>query len=220
MLENIITVVERYWSLFLSGLGYTLLLALITVVCGTLLGSLIALMRMARFRPLSVVATAFIEVIRGTPLLLQLYVFYFLVPKIMPFEIGEFTSVSMALVINSTAYVAEIIRAGILAVDRGQTEAARSLGMDGRQTMVKIVMPQAVKNILPALCNEFVAVVKETSLASTFFVGDLMTVFRRINASIFMTLEPLIVVGIIYFVVTFTVSKAVGVLERRLKYSD
>ena len=220
MLENIITVVERYWSLFLSGLGYTLLLALITVVCGTLLGSLIALMRMARFRPLSVVATAFIEVIRGTPLLLQLYVFYFLVPKIMPFEIGEFTSVSMALVINSTAYVAEIIRAGILAVDRGQTEAARSLGMDGRQTMVKIVMPQAVKNILPALCNEFVAVVKETSLASTFFVGDLMTVFRRINASIFMTLEPLIVVGIIYFVVTFTMSKAVGVLERRLKYSD
>lgn len=220
MLENIITVVERYWSLFLSGLGYTLLLALITVVCGTLLGSLIALMRMARFRPLSVVATAFIEVIRGTPLLLQLYVFYFLVPKIMPFEIGEFTSVSMALVINSTAYVAEIIRAGILAVDRGQTEAARSLGMDSRQTMVKIVMPQAVKNILPALCNEFVAVVKETSLASTFFVGDLMTVFRRINASIFMTLEPLIVVGIIYFVVTFTMSKAVGVLERRLKYSD
>ena len=220
MLENIVTVVERYWSLFLSGLGYTLLLALITVVCGTLLGSLIALMRMARFRPLSVVATAFIEVIRGTPLLLQLYVFYFLVPKIMPFEIGEFTSVSMALVINSTAYVAEIIRAGILAVDRGQTEAARSLGMDSRQTMVKIVMPQAVKNILPALCNEFVAVVKETSLASTFFVGDLMTVFRRINASIFMTLEPLIVVGIIYFVVTFTMSKAVGVLERRLKYSD
>ena len=220
MLENIVTVVERYWSLFLSGLGYTLLLALITVVCGTLLGSLIALMRMARFHPLSVVATAFIEVIRGTPLLLQLYVFYFLVPKIMPFEIGEFTSVSMALVINSTAYVAEIIRAGILAVDRGQTEAARSLGMDSRQTMVRIVMPQAVKNILPALCNEFVAVVKETSLASTFFVGDLMTVFRRINASIFMTLEPLIVVGIIYFVVTFTMSKAVGVLERRLKYSD
>ena len=220
MLENIVTVVERYWSLFLSGLGYTLLLALITVVCGTLLGSLIALMRMARFRPLCVVATAFIEVIRGTPLLLQLYVFYFLVPKIMPFEIGEFTSVSMALVINSTAYVAEIIRAGILAEDRGQTEAARSLGVDSRQTMVRIVMPQAVKNILPALCNEFVAVVKETSLASTFFVGDLMTVFRRINASIFMTLEPLIVVGIIYFAVTFTMSKAVGVLERRLKYSD
>ena len=220
MLENIVTVVERYWSLFLSGLGYTLLLALITVVCGTLLGSLIALMRMARFRPLSVVATAFIEVIRGTPLLLQLYVFYFLVPKIMPFEIGEFTSVSMALAINSPPYVAEIIRAGILAVARGQTEAARSLGMDSRQTMVRIVMPQAVKNILPALCNEFVAVVKETSLASTFFVGDLMTVFRRINASIFMTLEPLIVVGIIYFVVTFTMSKAVGVLERRLKYSD
>lgn len=220
MLENIVNVAERYWSLFLSGLGYTLLLALITVVFGVILGSLIALMRMSRFAPLHFIATAFIEIIRGTPLLLQLYVFYFLIPQILPFEINEFASVAMALVINSTAYVAEIIRAGILAVDRGQTEAARSLGMNGRQAMMRIVMPQAIKNILPALCNEFVAVVKETSLASTFFVGDLMTVFRRINASIFLTLEPLIVVGIIYFVVTFTMSKAIGVLERRLKYSD
>ena len=220
MLENIVEVAERYWSLFLSGLGYTLLLALITVVCGVVLGSLIALMRMSHFKILHFVATAFIEIIRGTPLLLQLYVFYFLIPRILPFEINEFASVAMALVINSTAYVAEIIRAGILAVDRGQTEAARSLGMDGRQAMMRIVMPQAIKNILPALCNEFVAVVKETSLASTFFVGDLMTAFRRINASIFLTLEPLIVVGIIYFVVTFTMSKAIGVLERRLKYSD
>ena len=225
MLENIVSVVTRFWQLFLSGLGYTLLLAVITVFFGVLLGSLVALLRMSqlhigRFRPLSFIATAFIEIIRGTPLLLQLYVFYFLVPKILPFEINELTSVSMALVINSTAYVAEIIRAGIDAVDRGQTEAARSLGMNRRQTMTRIIMPQAVKNILPALCNEFVAVVKETSLASTFFVGDLMTSFRRINAAVYLTLEPLIVVGIIYFLVTFSLSKAVGVLERRLKYSD
>lgn len=225
MLLNIQKVLAKYWPLFMSGLGYTLLLALITVLSGVVLGALVALMRMSKLKigkvkPLSFVATVYIEIIRGTPLLLQLYIFYFLVPKLLPFEISEFFSVAMALVVNSTAYVAEIIRAGIEAVDRGQMEAARSLGMTGRQAMTRIIMPQAIKNILPALCNEFVTVVKETSLASTFFVGDLMTSFRRINAAVYLTLEPLIIVGIIYFVVTFTLSKAVGVLERRLKQGD
>ena len=220
MLENIITVVERYWSLFLSGLGYTLLLALITVVCGTLLGSLIALMRMARFRPLSVVATAFIEVIRGTPLLLQLYVFYFLVPKIMPFEIGEFTSVSMALVINSTAYVAEIIRAGILAVDRGQTEAARSLGMDSRQTMVRIVMPQAVKNILPALCNELIVLLKETSISGYIALQDLTKAGDIVRSRTYSPFFPYISVALMYLALVLVLEKLLNHMEGRLARSD
>ena len=219
MLENIITVVERYWSLFLSGLGYTLLLALITVVCGTLLGSLIALMRMARFRPLSVVATAFIEVIRGTPLLLQLYVFYFLVPKIMPFEIGEFTSVSMALVINSTAYVAEIIRAGIQAVDPGQTEAASCLGLSRAQTLRFIILPQAVKNILPALGNEFVNMIKQASLGSIFFVNELTTAYRTASAATFLPIESLIISGVIYLFVTTLFTWVVQLAERRMAVS-
>lgn len=220
MLENIVTVVERYWSLFLSGLGYTLLLALITVVCGTLLGSLIALMRMARFRPLSVVATAFIEVIRGTPLLLQLYVFYFLVPKIMPFEIGEFTSVSMALVINSTAYVAEIIRAGILSVDRGQTEAGRSLGLSQNVTMRYIVLPQAVKNILPALFNEFIALVKETSVAPMIAVRELTMVSTVIKSRTFNAYVPLLAVAAIYLVIVLGLTALQKKMERRLRVSD
>ena len=225
MLDNIVMVASKYWSLFMTGLGYTLLLAAITVFFGVVFGSLVAIMRMSKLhigklRPLSLLATAYIEVLRGTPLLLQLYVFYFLVPKILPFEISAFTSVTMALVINSTAYVAEIIRAGIEAVDKGQTEASRSLGMSSTQTMMRIILPQAIKNILPALCNEFVTVVKETSLASTFFVGDLMTSFRKINGAVYLTLEPLIVVGIIYFFVTFTLSKAIGVLENRLRHGD
>lgn len=225
MLPNILMLLQKYSGLFAEGLKFTLLLALITVLCGVVLGSLLALMRMSKLkvlgvRPLALFATAYIELIRGTPLLLQLYFFYFLVPQLLPFEPGKFTSVATALVINSAGYVAEIIRAGIQAVDKGQTEAARSLGLNAGQTMSRIVMPQAVKNILPALCNEFVMVVKETSLASTFFLGDLMTTYRKINGALYMTLEPLIIVGIIYFVVTFTLSKLIAVLERRLKAGD
>ncbi len=221
LIPNIEKVLTRYPHLFLSGLGYTLLLSLITVSFGVLLGSLIALMRRSRFKPVSLVATAYVEIIRGTPLLLQLYFFAFLLPEMLPIlELSNFTCICVALVMNSAGYVSEIIRAGIQAVDYGQTEAARSLGMTSRQTMARVVFPQAIKNILPALCNEFVTVIKETSLASTFFIGDLMTSYNTIKGAMYLVLEPLIVVGIIYFILTFTLSKAIAVFERRLKASD
>lgn len=210
----------RYGGLFLDGLKYTLLLAAITVLCGVAIGSILALMRISRWSVVRFLATAYIEIIRGTPLLLQLYFFYFMVPNLLPFETSEFASVAIALALNSSAYVAEIIRAGILAVDRGQTEAARSLGLSAAQTMRKVVMPQAVKNILPALCNEFVMVVKETSLASTFFVGDLMTTYRNMSGALYLTIEPLVIVGVIYLIVTFTLSKLVAALERRMSNAD
>jgi His/Glu/Gln/Arg/opine family amino acid ABC transporter permease subunit len=221
LLPNIQKVLSRYPNLFLSGLKYTLILSLITVFFGVLLGSLIALMRRARFKPIALLATAYVEVIRGTPLLLQLYFFAFLLPEMLPIlELSNFTCICVALVLNSAGYVSEVIRAGIQAVDYGQTEAARSLGMTAHQTMLRVVFPQAVKNILPALCNEFVTVIKETSLASTFFIGDLMTSYNVIKGAMYLVLEPLIVVGVIYFVLTFTLSKAIAVLERRLKESD
>lgn len=218
MLETIGILLQRYYGLFLEGTKYTLLLALIAVSLGTVIGTLLAIMKMAKFKPVSWLATAYIEVFRGTPLLLQLYLFYFLVPKVLPFEPGKFMCVSTALVLNTGAYVSEIIRAGIQAVDRGQTEAARSLGLSGFQTMRKVVFPQALKNILPALGNEFVTDIKETSLASTFFVGDLMTCYRTINGAMYITLEPLIIVGIIYFILTFSLSKLVAFVERRIRY--
>ncbi len=221
MIPNIGKVLSRYPNLFLSGLGYTLLLSAITVFFGTILGSLIALMRRSRFKAISVIATAYTEIIRGTPLLLQLYFFAFLLPSLLPaLELSNFFCICIALILNSAGYVSEIIRAGIQAVDNGQTEAARSLGLSARQTMSHIVFPQAIKNILPALCNEFVTVIKETSLASTFFIGDLMTSYNVIKGSMYLVLEPLMVVGVIYFVLTFTLSKAVAALERRLKASD
>ena len=217
---------ERYWSLFLEGLGMTVYMGLVTVLISTVSGSLMALMRRSRFgigkfRPISWIATVYVEVIRGTPILLQLYFFYFMLPQWLPFlNLSEFTCVMVACCVNSTAYVCEIVRAGIQAVDFGQTEAARSLGLTGRQTMIHIVLPQAVKNILPALCNEFVAIVKETSLASTFFIGELMTQFKTIQGIPFRVLEPLTIIGIIYFLLTFVLSKLIALLERRMSASE
>mgnify|MGYP000874281429 CR=1 FL=1 len=221
MAVNIGKVLTRYGHLFVQGLWYTLLLSLITVVFGTIMGSLLALLKRSRIKPLSLIATAYVEVVRGTPLLLQLYFFYFLLPGIVPMlNLSKFACICIALIFNSAGYVTEIIRAGIQAVDYGQTEAARSLGLSARKTMIHVVFPQAIKNILPALCNEFVTVIKETSLASTFFVGDLMTQYKTISGSMYLVMEPLIVVGVIYFLLTFTLSKAIAMLERRMKAGD
>ena len=217
---------ERYWSLFLEGLGMTVYMGLVTVFISTISGSLMALLRrsnwgIGKVKPFRAIATAYVEIIRGTPILLQLYFFYFMLPQWLPFlNLSEFTCVMVACCVNSTAYVCEIVRAGIQAVDIGQTEAARSLGLNSRQTMLNIVLPQAVKNILPALCNEFVAIVKETSLASTFFIGELMTQFKTIQGITFRVLEPLTIIGIIYFLLTFILSKLIALLERRLSASE
>ncbi len=219
--SNIVKILSKYWKVFLiEGVSNTLLLSLITVVGGVILGLLFYLGRVARFKPLNWVVIAVVEIVRGTPMLLQLYVGYFLVPKILPFPVTEFMSVSVALVINSGCYVSEIFRSGIQAVDKGQTEAARSLGLNGRQTMLRIILPQAIKNMLPALGNEFITVIKETSLASTFFVGELMTASLKVRGNTFLALECLSIVGVIYFVLTFLLSKLLSAFERRLKAHD
>ena len=220
MLQTMVMLLQRYTNLFIEGIGYTLLLALITVGIGTVIGTLLALCKMCKVRIISFLATAYIEIIRGTPLLLQLYLFYFLVPQMLPWEPSKFTCVATALVLNASAYVSEIIRAGIQAVDPGQMEAARSLGLNPTQAMYKVVLPQATRNILPALGNEFVTDIKETSLASTFFLGDLMTTYRTINGALYLTLEPLIVVGVIYFILTFSLSKLIAYSERRMAAND
>ena len=220
--ENIVMLLREYWHVFLiEGVSYTLLLSVITVFFGAILGSLLALGKRSRFRIVRGIITAFVEVIRGTPILLQLYFGYFILPMMVPaLNLSAFTSICIALVINSSAYVSEVIRSGIQAVDHGQTEAARSLGLNARQTMLRIVLPQAVKNILPALGNEFVMMIKETSLASTFFVGELMTSYLKVKGATWLNLESLIIVGAIYFVITFTLSKVVAVFERRMRAGE
>ena len=163
--QNIVKLFIKYWDKFLiTGLEYTLSLAAITVCVGAVFGALIALMRMSRIAPLRWIAAVYTEIIRGTPMLLQLYLFYFALPMLIPIlNKQQYACVAIALTCNSAAYVSEIFRSGIQAVDIGQTEAARSLGLSQRLTMTEIILPQAIKNILPALANEFIMVIKDTS---------------------------------------------------------
>ncbi len=222
MFEDMGKIFVKYWDLFLiEGLSATILLSLMTVVLGTVFGSLLALIKIGKLKPLKWLVNAVVEVIRGTPMLLQLYISTFLIPVLIPamneLENKKLLCISFTLVLNSAAYVSEIIRSGIEAVDKGQTEAARSLGLNGTTTMTEIVLPQAVKNILPALGNEFITVIKETSLASTFFIGELMTQYHVIVGKTHNSLPILMIIGIIYFILNFVLSKALGFFERRMK---
>ena len=148
---NISKLMQNYWKVFLiEGVSTTLLLTCIAVALGTVLGTLIAIMKMSKIWPLRALVTVYVEVIRGTPILLQLYIFYFVLPQLLPFlKLSSFMWVAIAMCVNSSAYVSEVIRSGIQAVDKGQTEAARSLGLSEKQTMMKIILPQAGCSGLP-----------------------------------------------------------------------
>lgn len=222
ILQNIVKIMSQYWDVFLiKGVSVTLSLSAITVFFGAIIGSLLAFAHMSKWKLLRFFISAFVEFIRGTPILLQLYFGYFILPMMFPaLGLNDYTSIAVALVINSAAYVSEVIRSGIQAVDKGQTEAARSLGLHKSHTMLRVVLPQAVKNILPALGNEFIMIIKETSLASTFFVGDLMTSYLTVKGATYLSFESLLIVGVIYFVLTFSLSKLIGAYERKLKTNE
>ena len=224
LIAEIFDVAWRFRAVFFEGMLGTLQLASITVFFGTLLGALVALLRMSRSKILSTVAKLYIDIIRGTPMLVQLYIFYMFVPQMIPalkaLNLPEYFYIVLSLVVNSAAYVSEIIRSGIQAVDKGQTEAARSLGMSASHCMTRIVLPQAIKNILPALGNEFIMMVKETSLASTFYVNELMRTKIILQSTYFITWQSLFVIAIIYYVLTTILSKLVSLLERRLAVGD
>lgn len=207
--------IEKYYKFFLNGTYTTLILSLLTVVFGVLGGLILSLMKTSGNKMLKGIATAYIEFIRGTPLLIQLYIVYYGVQGIPMFTAGI-----IAMSINSSAYIAEIIRAGIGAVDKGQMEAARSLGMPVGLTYKEIIIPQALKNILPALGNEFIVLIKESAIVSVIGIHDLMYNTDTIRGITYIAFEPLIVAAFIYFVLTFTLSKGMGSIERRMKVSD
>jgi len=219
---------DKYWPFFVDGAKITLLLSVFTVVIGVALGIVLALMRLSKFKPLSWVATAYIEFIRGTPLLVQLYIIFYGLPQIgiqfpevpaLGSNFPDFMAGVITLSINSAAYVAEIFRAGIQAVDKGQTEAARSLGMPHGMALRLIVLPQAVRNILPAIGNELVVIIKESSIVSVIGIHELMYSADTVKGNTALPFEPLIVAAIIYFVMTFTLSKLLGIAERRMQTS-
>lgn len=220
MIQTVIKLWSKYDYVYLNGLVGTLSFAAITVLFATLLGTLIAIMKLSKIKVLDWITTTYIAILRGTPVLLQLYFFWLLLPKALPFELSDTACIIIALIVNASSYVAEVIRAGIQAVDKGQTEAAKSLGLSNYNTMRKIILPQAIKNILPALGNEYINMVKQTSLASVFFVQELMTSYKTVQSATFLAIPSLIIVGAIYFVVTTVLTKCLSLLERRLKRNE
>lgn len=214
------SIMPKYIPLLLNGVKMTILLTLASVGFGVLLGLITALMKMSKLRVLRSIATTYIEIIRGTPILVQIFLIYFGIPQIIGINIPEFPAAVFALSFNSGAYVSEIIRAGIQAVDRGQTEAAYSLGLNSPMTMRYIIIPQAVKNILPALVNEFITLIKESSVVSVIGMTELTRQGDIIRSITYRPFEPLISVAFLYFILTFTLSKLMGTFERRLKKSD
>lgn len=212
--------ITKYYSYFLNGTLTTLTISFFGVVFGTLIGVFLALMKLSHNKILKAIASTYIEVLRGTPLILQIYLVYYGLPMVFTFlPSSRLFLGTLAVLLNSAAYVAEIIRAGIQSIDKGQMEAGRSLGMSYGLTMKSIIIPQAFKNILPALGNEFIVLIKESAIISVIAVKDLMYNADTLRGITFKPFTPLIYAGIIYFIITFSLSKAIGALERRMNSS-
>lgn len=214
------TFLEKYYGYFLSGAEITIVLAFFAVLFGTIMGLGLTLLRRSKFKILRMIGTVYVEFVRGTPLLVQIYIIYIGLPKLLGIDLSDITTGAIALALNSSAYVSEIIRAGIEAVDKGQMEAARSLGMNQKTAMFNIIIPQAFKNILPALGNEFISVIKESSMVSVIGVAELMYNANTVKGNTALGLEPVIVAAVVYFIITFTLTRALAYVERRMKVSD
>ncbi|HDB6379876.1 TPA: ABC transporter permease subunit [Staphylococcus aureus] len=212
--------ISKYGSFFLKGIKITILISLIGVALGSILGAFVALMKLSKIKIISWIASIYIEILRGTPMLVQVFIVFFGITAALGLDISALVCGTIALVINSSAYIAEIIRAGITAVDKGQMEAARSLGLNYRQTMKSVIMPQAIKNILPALGNEFVTLIKESSIVSTIGVGEIMFNAQVVQGISFDPFTPLLVAAALYFVLTFVLTRIMNMIEGRMNASD
>ena len=224
--EQIAVILQRYYPYFLDGVKNTLIIAAMSVVPGVVFGTLMAIMRMCRIKPLRWLAIAYIEFVRGTPLMVQLMFIFYGLPMVgiefpdvsfIP-NFSRFMAGIVAMSINSCAYVAEVIRSGIQSVDEGQMEAARSIGFKYGESMRLVILPQAVRNILPALGNEFVTVIKESSIVSVIGISDLMYGTNGVIALTYRSLPCLAIAACIYFVLTFLSSRLIAYLEKRMKH--
>lgn len=216
----VIELFSKYSYYYLSGIKTTILLSFLSLIIGSILGGILSLLRLSRNKIFKFISTVYIEIIRGTPIIVQIYMVYFGSYILFDIDINKFLSALIAVALNSAAYVAEIIRSGIQSIDKGQMEASRSLGVSHKQTMQYIILPQAIKNILPALGNEFVTLIKETSVASVIGTADLMYASKIVSSKSYKAFSPLVVIAIIYFILTFTLSQLVSFFERRMAHHD
>ncbi len=219
-METFFNILQRYGNVYMDGLMGTLWLAAVTVIFGTAIGTILAMMRLSRFKAPGEFVRLYVWMLRGTPILLQLYFFWIFLPRVLPFEMSDLACIVIALIVNSSSYVSEIIRAGIQAVDIGQTEAARSLGLGSGMTMRYVVLPQAIKNILPALGNEFINMIKQVSLASVFFINELTTSYRTVLSATYRPIESIIIAGIIYLMLTTVLTWVMDRFEARMRRSE
>ena len=219
----------KYGVFFVQGVEYTLLLAIVSVSLAVIPAMLLALMRLSRNKVVKTISGAYIAVFRSTPMLVQLSIIYFglfgviSIPRvtILGFvDLSRFIPGVVALALNSSAYVAEIFRAGILAVDAGQMEAARSLGLSKWQGLKLGVLPQAIKNVLPALANEVVTMVKESSICSMLGMAELMFGAKAVASTTYISLAPYTLAALIYFCINYPASKAIEAVERRMRRGD
>ncbi|SFI36116.1 polar amino acid transport system substrate-binding protein [Paenibacillus sp. UNC496MF] len=211
---------DGYTGFILRGTLVTLLFTLVSALLGFIWGTILSLFKLSTVKPLQWFATVYTSVFRGTPLLLQLVLIYYATPQLTGYDIPALLAAGLAFGLNSAAYLSETIRGGIMAVDRGQREAAMALGIPYRTMMVSIIFPQAVKNILPALVNECVALIKESSLVSVIGVADLLRRASEVQAATYRAFESLLFVGAIYYVLVLVLTSLARLLERRLRRSD
>lgn len=209
-----------YIPFMLKGIGATLKFVSISILVGFVLGTILAVFKITKFPLLKWFADAYTSVFRGTPLILQLMIAYFAVPQLTSYDIPPLLAAVLAFGLNSSAYVSEIIRAGIMAVDKGQTEAAEALGVPYKSMMFNIILPQAFKNILPALMNEFITLTKESAIVSIIGYLDLMRRAQIVGADIYRNFEPLLFVGLIYWVMVYVLTQIGKLVERRMSQSD
>lgn len=209
----------------LEGLKNTLIIAITGLIIGIIIGTLIATVRIIPKyktlpRVLNTICNVYVETFRGTPIVVQLLIFYYVLFPLLGIHISGLNVAMLVFGLNSGAYISEIMRSGILSVDSGQMEAGRAVGLSFGTTMIKIVIPQAIKNILPTLGNEFIALVKETSVVSFVGATDLYLVFNRIGSSSYEFMVPYIVMAFIYIILVLLISAGVKLMERSLRKSD
>ena len=220
----------EYWKLFLQGVACTVSLSALTVVFGFILALILAICRMGKLKVLKALATVYVELFRATPMVVQIFLIFYVVfdgVKVLPgYKLFGFIRFErlfpavVALSLNSGAYLSEIIRSGIQSIDGGQTEAARSLGLNAWKTMRFVVLPQAIKNILPAIANEFVTIIKESAICYTIGVQDIMSAVNAVKGATYRMGEALIIATALYFCLTYPTSKIIAHFERKMSVGD
>lgn len=220
----------KYWKMFLEGVVCTVSLSALTVIFGFILALILTLCRMGRSKILKAISTAYVEIVRATPMVVQIFIIFYIVfdgVKVLPgfklfgfIRFDRFFPAVVALALNSGAYLSEIIRSGIQSIDLGQTEASRSLGLSQWKTMRFVIMPQAIKNILPAIANEFVTIIKESAICFTIGVQDIMATVNAVKGATFRMGEALIIATVLYFCLTFPTSKLIEHFERKMSRGD